>query len=74
MNRIIDKAGSSISIQRKLRDFREGNPIRRVVPEGHVLKLNLPESSLFREMLDNNEDYGLAFKNPQFFFQCPVFP
>lgn len=61
MNRIIDKAGSYISIQRKLRDFREGNPIRRVVPEGHVLKLNLPESSLFRKMLDNNEDYGLAF-------------
>ena len=41
MNRIIDKAGSYISIQRKQRDFREGKPIRRVVPEGHVLKVEL---------------------------------
>lgn len=46
MNRIIGKAGSYISIQKKLRDFREGNPSRRVVPEGRVLKLHLPETSL----------------------------
>ena len=44
MNSIIDKEGSYISIQKKLRDFREGNPVRRVGTEGRVLKLHLPKS------------------------------
>lgn len=44
MNSIIDKEGSHISIQKKLRDFSEGNPVRKVGTERHVLKLHLPES------------------------------
>lgn len=47
MNRIIDKEVSYVSTQKKLRDFRESNPIRTVVPEGHVLMLHWPENSKF---------------------------
>lgn len=47
----MDKEGSYMSIQKKLREFKEGNPIRRVVPEGHALKLHLPEFTVLGGIL-----------------------